>query len=275
MRTLVAAIGLLALIMVRCDCSDDSTTNPPDDNPSNGVAARIDSTLWGTWDSYSAIDQLLDSGHVRISRDSIVVGDLTLTGMADTNPTFARTLVAEAGQVYFDPAAAGLPNDYRYDYTHMAADSLLYLLAEHTEQATAPLPSTHENVLILRRHRQSVAPPELAVIDPALLGVWDQYDSTGTTVKAAGYLVITPDSVVVSGFAFKGATGDGIARAQTFRAQNGQMWRDYQSDAFEDLYVFDYTLSGGGSTMYFIGETTPNATNPDRDTPLVMLMKKR
>jgi hypothetical protein len=27
--------------------------------------------------------------------------------------------------------------------------------------------------------------------------------------------------------------------------------------------------------MYFIGETTPNATNPDRDTPLVMLMKKR
>jgi len=268
-------LGIVVMVMTHCDCEDEPAPNAPDNDTTSTVAAQIDSSLWGTWDRYSQSDELLTEDYVRISSDTIVVQDYgAYTGTADTNPTFARTLIAAGGQVYFDPAAAGLPNEYLFDYTHIESDSLLYLVPEWTETATAPMATT-DSVIILRRPREPVNPPALAVIDEALIGVWDQYDSSGSTVVVAAALRVTADSIVyLNDLTLKGAADQGGGRGLTLHAHDGQIWKDYHSDLHDDHYVFDYTLSGS-STMYLEGDTSPEATNPGPDTPEAILLKKR
>jgi len=268
-----------AVILARCDCGDEEAapTEPTTViTPNDTSNTAIDSSLFGMWNRYDAGGTLIQRDFAWITDDSIVVtGQPTLRGIVDSNPDFSRALVAQDGQVYYDPRCESCPNEYFYDYTLLSG--ALYLLVENTSDYSTPSQST-PLVIILRRGIDTLT--DVSIITDSLIGIWDEYDSTWSNRTEQQYLVITADSIVyrptVSPVPIvrTGIVGGDLGR--TLIARNGQIWYDYHLSEQPDMYWYDYAMIDNGGSMYFADETTPAFNNPGPGANLVIhYLRKR
>lgn len=289
MHRIFVAVLTVSLAVAICNCGDDENgggTTPTDPNPPDTgdtlieVSATIDSALWGVWHLFDQSDQLIDDGFLIATQDTITIADtIVLTSRPDPDPRFANALVATAGQIYLVPECDSCPASYLYDYTLMYNDSVLYLIADSSATPSAPMSST-SGVLTLMRSRGSVDTTNLADITDSLLGVWDLYDSTGSTLLKSAHLVVTEDSIVRTflnntSVVFKGQADPFGDRGYTLVAGGGQIYKDYHWETYTDAYLFDYTLDAGSSIMYFIDETSATATAPDSATDNAVILKRQ